>query len=530
MQAYGHSPYFQNILRWVTLACITFLVLHVSFCSLGWYGNDDINYARWAAFYADKGYLPLDHADHFSYRWFVVFFTGIGYHWFGVTDGVSLAVSLISTLLVVAMLYKHLQRTGGVWLVLVVFSLQYTVVFYAHRLLPDSAVMMLGFAAYLFYRSGKPGRIEGALASLALFMAFLAKETVVLMAPVWLGLMAMDLLKKRVLAFWKGFSICGLVLLATYLWYFHAFTGDAFQRWHALQTGGYFNECSYDQLPAVETWKRVSYGLWLSWLRNGDLLILTTALVAWVYRKKIFTHQREFAIFGSFPLWILAANFMTVSFRSYVPMCPDPRHFLFIMPFAAYGAGYLLEAFRKDPHKFPALPLIMAVVAVAAFVFGAGQMRWLYLLWAAWLGLAWWWKGRIGWSGWWMAGLIAVLLARPSLDFIRETYPAYGPKKALIRNMEKLDLMPGLVWTTNAFDAELCEYLTGFKGKPFRFSRVSPGNGVATYLLLDELQDAELTAALRQKLQKPILQRGPAAIYLIDPLEVQEWLLQNMPK
>jgi hypothetical protein len=53
---------------------------------------------------------------------------------------------------------------------------------------------------------------------------------------------------------------------------------------------------------------------------------------------------------------------------------------------------------------------------------------------------------------------------------------------------------------------------------------------VATYLLLDELQDAELTAALRQKLQKPILQRGPAAIYLIDPLEVQEWLLQNMPK
>ena len=97
----------------------------------------------------------------------------------------------------------------------------------------------------------------------AAFIAFLAKETVVWHAPAWLWVFVVDWHQNRYRRFWVASLLFGAVLLGAYFGFYHYLTGDAFQRFHLIETtnefmrSGNFASRNSRALLARLTWEPV---------------------------------------------------------------------------------------------------------------------------------------------------------------------------------------------------------------------------------------------------------------------------------
>jgi len=370
----------------IILACFILLMLvDVIFTFAGFYGNDDINYARYAAGIVHNGISFSPAFDQYQLRWATVYSTAFFYWIFGINTFTSTLSSAISFALCGILLYKILryQKTGIYFLSMALFFFARSVIFYSHRLLPDPTMCLAVFWMYYSYRSyllknHKPF-LYGIQYSFALFLAIICKETIIIALPLFAILFLRDVLKKQHFHFWKMVILLSFAFLSLYLLYFKISTGDFFYRYSVLLRKSYFNECSFDQLPFIFTLKRIGYELWRAMLLNGDFVIYLPGIISAIYRKKIaFTGIEKTDIF-SFLILLTCANFMTISVSSYVPLCHSPRHFLFLFPFAAITGGPMLYAYFKKPAKFIGLLLIFAIATAVIFSINGGTTKYLYL-------------------------------------------------------------------------------------------------------------------------------------------------------
>jgi len=207
--------------------------------------------------------------------------------------------------------------------------------------------------------------LSGVAFALSLLGAFLSKETVILAVPLLAWWAVRDLVNRRRLRFWSAVILPGILLLAGYFLLTDFLTGDPAARWKALLDNRYVSFCDYASQPLRELLARISSGLVTELTHQGMMAGVILSLPALFLLRK---HQESPALrfFSSTALiLLLSANFMTITPLAYNPMCPDPRHYLFLIPVFAISGALSLEAFH---HNRPYWILTLAFSLLAALL------------------------------------------------------------------------------------------------------------------------------------------------------------------
>lgn len=382
--------------RWlVGLGLLVLWCIHHFYGFFGHYGFDDImGYGFYGKKWAD-GQLFFLNEDFFSYRWGFISLTGLSYALFGVNDHSSALgaglVYLLTSLLVLRLLKRQTPLVGAVALLL--YGLDHWTLYYADKLMPDTAVALCVLMAFALiarqrYHQDRPLLHASILVSVLLW-GYVTKQSILLLVPVFGYLFFADVLRRAQMRFWS-YTVVGCVFAGgLYLAFIGYLTGDPLMRFEAvnqglednLGEGRSFAFCNY----AIQPWSVLLYRIGpempLQFLGSGMALSLGLALAA------VCTHRGRALLLPKTPeafwasvlvLAALSANFMTTSYKAYLPICPDIRHFLLLVPIAAIVAAPVLVRFaQKAEHKYPILGVALLLTVVSWGQLD-GNMRWVY--------------------------------------------------------------------------------------------------------------------------------------------------------
>ncbi len=346
-----------------------------------------MEYARLATNLAHGGFDAL---NHYSFRLTLICTTALCYKILGINDWTSALPALlfsIGTLLLIYHLLKH-ESWQVLTIGLALFAFNNWNFFYSDKLMPDVAVtffvFLFGFVVYLFkyLPQERPVFVYSFLAAMALFLGLNSKETVVLIVPWVIWLIGTDVFLKRSLKFWFQFVAFGVVFLLGYLIVCQLAFGNAFERFHAIVSNSYLNACSYDQQPFAETLKRITYGLFQLFLTNdlllGFLFVIPGLLFIPVRSLLRADSPQSFFCVASVIL-LVSSNFTSISAKSYVPMCLDPRHYLFIVPIVTLGTTFVLKDYFVQLKFRLTLFFLLCIAFAVAFCQHSNIAYLLYL-------------------------------------------------------------------------------------------------------------------------------------------------------
>lgn len=392
------TPLHKDIRLYTFLGIIAFLFVHHYVGYFGHYGFDDImGYGYYGKKWAD-GQLFFLNEDFFSYRWGFISLTGFFYALFGVNDDVSAITSSLVLLLTVLLIFKVLKREVRVVGVVaaLIYVLDNWTMYYSDKLMPDTSVALATFAAFAliythrFERKGTQSFKYALLLSLVLIWAYITKQSVLLLFPVFFLLLIIDVVQKQQYKFWIYTALCCVGMGLFYLFVIYLLTGDPLARFHAVEAGlgdnlgegRSFSFCNYAIQPWEALWDRISYEMIEKSIRTGMIISLMLAFPA------VLSHRfRDFITFKTpkaywalvLILSVLSSNFMTTSYKAYLPICPDIRHFLFLVPIAAVVAAPTLYEFaQKKEKKFVFILISILVFALAKYA-EVGNFEWVYL-------------------------------------------------------------------------------------------------------------------------------------------------------
>lgn len=373
--------------RLVLLFFIGFLFLFHHYGYIGHYGFDDMQYAELAHNLLNG---EVDFEDHFSFRFTIILFTALSYLIFGVNDFASSIPSILVSCSILIMVYRVVKNElfSVVLIALGLTSFCSWLLTYSDKLMPDiflTATVMFSFYLfhkYRFVRKGIGPIQYGFLFSFSLMLGFCSKGTVVLIIPWLVYLIISDFRKQKDWTFWISAILSGIVLLTLYFILIYSLTGDAGQRFESIASNAYLNRCSYDSQSIRILLKRIFLELPKLFMREGMIIsflfVLPVFLSNLLQKRNRLNPEHSFIINSSIIL-LLASNFMSISATSYVPMCLDPRHFLFFIPIAAIAASYSISELLKNRLSFILFVVVSAIVIVF-MIFENSDTYWkLYL-------------------------------------------------------------------------------------------------------------------------------------------------------
>lgn len=362
-------PYF------ILAAFILFTIAHHGYAFFGHYGFDDLHYARLANALLHGA---VDYTDHYSYRFAILIPTALAYALFGVNDFASALPPLFCSFLILYLVFAALRQYSSYTLAL---GLGLTAcsnwfLYYSDKLMPDIyvalAVMLAVFSVDRYKYSSDHNQTQRYALGLvaALGFGWLAKETIVLTLPMLLAWVLVDLIQRRQLKFWGYTSLYGLLVLGAYFTLIWALTGNFFERLDAIASNSYLNACSYDQQSTEVLLQRLYYDFFALTSTEG-ILFSFVFIGAYLFRKegwKLFRQTDSLSFYACSALVLfLASNFMSISLKAYVPMCLDPRHYLFLIPVAAVPAARILGAFLEEKKYGWQLLLTLALATLFLF-------------------------------------------------------------------------------------------------------------------------------------------------------------------
>lgn len=469
-----------NTKKTIFFVFVLALAIHQVFVFAGFYEDDDIFYARYAARIAQNGFTNQPAAtDHLQLRWLLIYVTAFFYKLFGINDFTSSLCSFISVLGSGFLLSKIVQKYNIVpyTLTLLLFFFTYVVLFNMHRTLPDSTICFAVLWMYYSYRSYREKALYplkyGLQFSLGLCLAIITKETIIIALPLFVVIFLYDLYKKKNFRFWWYAIPVSFGLVFLYLLFFKITTGSFFFRYNLIQANSYFNECSYEKLPLAVTLNRIAYLLCKGMLYNGEMLIMIPAIAGFIYRKKIqeYTTLSNMDCF-SFVVLLGAANFMTISFTDYVPLCPAPRHFLFLLPFAAICGAPMLFAYLKAPRRFLILPALFLISAGILFYVHAGNNKYVYfgfaiILMGSFLGS--YLPNRKQIFNISFGAVILLFSSNYLIDFLQPKYTFFKDHRKLADKTFTTLTPPATVFSADLVSSGLSEYFLKFKNKDLKF-------------------------------------------------------------
>lgn len=470
------------------LAFSALMLVHLLFTFSGFYGNDDINYARYAAQLLHGGVI-LDPANHYALRWTCIYTTAFFFQLFGINE-VSSALFSFTSLIGSAFIIHKIVARQSVQVLLytyILFFLSFMVVFYVHRLLPDTGICFLVLLAYFFYYKQKFEQQSTILMALgfsfSLFLAVLTKESIIITLPLWLYFIVTDCMAGKRIRFWGWVLAFSAILIAGYLYYWFVETGDWLFRYHALmanhEAGG---GQTYQALGWLALSKRLVFELWNSFLLSGDFQYLVFAVGSVVYRRTVFETERQWHICLSFFILLLCANFMSYSLSGYNPLLPDPRHYMFLLPFAAVAGGYMIKAYLRTPEKYSGLVWMFVIADLFLLFSEIGFTKYVYILITLLLlfyRIAHKYGIRFFTSRLMVCGLILVFGLNFVNGFVRPRYPYYFDQKRLLEDFSRDVSKPSVVIGGDGLTAELSEFMLRFRMENIQF--VDPAAGLFTW-------------------------------------------------
>ncbi len=318
----------------------------------------------------------------FNQRFAVTIPTALSFHLFGVQAWSSTLWPFLCSVLAILIVFTVVNRSMGAKTAVfaaLLLGTNLVQVKYSSRLLPDLVVatFMLAAASMLYLRrtSASPGRqrFHGALCALTLFVAALAKESVVWALPFFFCVMAADALRKRNLRWWSWFMLTGVAASTAYFAAYYAFTGNALYRLEAIEGTHNVGLGSFIGKSSDAYFRRLTYEPLLFLIEKpgfGLLLILSLpALVLLVRPSQIGRPGIRFWA-AYFTVILLSFWFGTTSLSAYNPL-PIAERFLvpLLAPLSILGAatitGLLLgegRGKRLDLAVLSGAALVSAIV------------------------------------------------------------------------------------------------------------------------------------------------------------------------
>ncbi len=340
----------RNPVSMMFLVAGSLFLLYHGFAFIGHFGFDDLHYAKlsWNLLNGTP-----DWNDHFSYRWVILGFTALSYLLLGINDFASSLPALLLTLLTLWLLCTTTAKQGirALLAAVAVFTFNHWTLFYSDKLMPDVYVAFFSFAAILVYysttqRESRPS--DAFLFSLALFAAILSKETVILLLPLLIWWLVHDIAAKKNIRFWITASVSGALMIAGSLFLTAHLTGDAFSRVTAIFANRYSGFCDYAGQPFLILIRRITVGLLRELTGQGMMAGFILLLPAFFTGFRI-QENKAIRFWGTTALiLLLSSNFMSITPSEYNPMCTDPRHYLFLIPVFATGAGSVIAEMHSE--------------------------------------------------------------------------------------------------------------------------------------------------------------------------------------
>ncbi len=345
------------------------LLLHHFVGFFGHYGYDDMLYAQLAN---DLAHARLDlHGEHFAYRWGLIAPLALLYRCFGISDHVSAIPALLYTFgsffLMLDLLRKD-SLEAKCWATLLFFTSSWTL-FYSDKLMTDVPMAFwITLSIWAYLKTDWGDRRRALFFAAGLLGAFCCKETVILTFPCWLILFFYDFYKKNDRKFWLQSVLFAVIFFTIYFLFIYFLTGNIGTRFQTIRLNSYLNDCSYDVLPLKIVLERIGFVLWKILLENGILLSGLLAVTFFSPR-----HRREWILTVAL---LMSANFMTISPSSYIPMCTDPRHYLYLVPFLAFVSAKALSQNKFFTTIFYAI--FLAIVSSVLLKMGASPLWQIY--------------------------------------------------------------------------------------------------------------------------------------------------------
>ncbi len=363
---------------WILLFCSIVYGIHFYFFHGGYFGFDDIEYCRLADSIVKGNFT---HDSLYAHRYASYLPLVFSYLVLGVSDFsnfISGFLIFIATIYIFLTLIKGMEVTYQ-WLGAMLLAFTPMYLMYVEKPMPDIMVALGFFISFSSYFSLKFNiniyRNHAAWFVIGVIILFLAKETFLIFYPFFIVLLSADILKKANYSFWKQVVIILSLFVIVYSLYSWYFLGDPLARIHHIFAGQYISACSYDLQPISATIQRITYQLWQELARNIFLLPLCFVPILWNSKE----NKIKF-IAKSYVGLLLLANFMTISYTSYVPLCPDPRHHIYILPISALVFGYGLSHVCKFSFRDLVLSLtILGTILFISVIKNFESSWWLYL-------------------------------------------------------------------------------------------------------------------------------------------------------
>lgn len=296
-----------------------------------------------------------------------------------------LVASLLTIVAVFATAYRTFGRTAAL-LAALLLSTNIVQVEYAAHLLPDIVVsgFMLGSTALLYAgRDPRPGPssrpwLMGSLIALTLLAALVTKETVVWIGPFFLGILILDLVRRKNLRLWLATVTTGLVCLGLFFLAYYLATGNAL---HALASvEGTHNvsvQASFVAKSEAKYLDRLTVGparFFLQQLGYGYLFLLAVPALVHMVRplRSLPPGLRYWASYATVVL--LCFWFGSTSLRTFNPLPISPR---FLMPLLAplsLAGGVVLSGFLSDEERAPGTRLGLSLSATASLAAALAQL------------------------------------------------------------------------------------------------------------------------------------------------------------
>lgn len=462
------NKYYKIILAVLLLVVIA----HYVVVFMGVYENDDVAYMRLAHQLSTKHFLNLSSYNHFEHRWLTIFFTAIFYTLFGVNDYSSSAFGLICCLLSFYIVYKLISNESKAIILIASFLFLFNraTIFHIHRTLADAPMMLIVLSSIANYMQLKFGKNcnekwQGMLLGLLILFGILAKETIVIVAPLWLYFFIIDIKNKRHTIFWLYTILSTLTLVFAYIAFYKIETGQWFYRIDVLFKNNLLNPCSYDVLPIKHTIERITIGLIDSFIHGSYMLLYLPAICFVVYKKQVIAYKPKLWFLSKvYIILLLCSNFMSISYKNYMPLCPDARHFIFLIPIAAILSSYMLFAYFTNAKKYWLLLFLFIVVSVRMYCIAHGVLQYLYLPATIILLLPFlfsFFKIKFKYNTVLLIAFLGYYSAISLHTFIVEPYPYYAQQKKCIDYLLQQKL-PTILYCNNAETLDNSEYMYRF--------------------------------------------------------------------
>ncbi len=468
-----HKIFKENRNLIILVLCAGLLLINHFAAFHGHFGYDDLMYARLSVSILEGNFLLNDY--HFTYRWAILFFTALSYYLFGISDLASSIPSLSVSILTMFIVYKATKNLPSEIFIFIMalFFLNPWTLYYSDKLMPDIYVAFAGIGLVVtiyFHRyKNKLGKdaVYALVFSFFVLFGIISKAAILLLLPICLFVLLSDFLQKKHIRFWVLSSLILGVLMGFYLLVIKGLTGNYLHRIIAIDTSNFYNLSSYEQHSLSMLVERITIGLPLLFTKEHMImgLIFSVPAICSVNFKRLVSIGDEAAFFPLITLLAyLSANFMSTSFRHYIPMHSDPRHYLFLIPIAAITAGPVILGFiAKKNNKNTILVISGLLALLSCFVNSNGAMHtyiplFLVVLFRYLMPIT---GGGLQ-QNFVAALFIGVILIRPVSLFSSDADTTYNNQKEIIQN-NILGRGENCIVITNPVQKHLGEYYLDFK-------------------------------------------------------------------